>query len=98
MKVQLPNNKTYNVKWMYSTEEETDSGQYETDCFVEDTDSVLLAYTTAYKSPKDKLDKNKARKVSLKYTLDVLCANDASIKPYRQNFWDAYKEMRNGKW
>lgn len=101
MRVKLPNNKEYKVSWRYSTEEETDSKQYETDCYIEevvDTDGILLAYTTTYKSHKDKLDKNKARKVSLGFALDVLCSNSPDLTQYRKNFWDAYKEMRNGKW
>lgn len=63
-----------------------------TDCEIKKVDSTEIRMGSAQCSIKDQYNKNEGRKVSLKRAIYHF-----ELKEDRKKFWEAYAEMRGGK-
>ena len=84
----------YKVKWEHNR---IDGMQTNTVCTITDTsfvDSVIVAVGCSYLHPQDHFSKNVGRKISLAKALKKWAVD----KRMRKQVWQAYFQMRNGRW
>lgn len=86
MKVDIGNRK-YTVGWKHTLDG--------TECRIRVLDTETEVYGVSHKNPKDSMNKNVGRKLSLERALQQI--PDLVPKENRILFWNEYFKMRNGQ-
>ena len=102
MLITLPNDQLLSLIWRYEKVESKKKGfegtiVEKTTCIVKNgigPDAPRIAEASSTRSPLDKPCKNCGRRVSL----DRVIKQMNIPREQRHIFWDAYFQMRNGKW